>query len=611
MCGLAGIFSYANSAPPVHEDELLRMREQMFKRGPDGAGLWLSEDQRIGLGHRRLAIIDLSPDGAQPMASACGRYHIVFNGEIYNYLELTASLKQQGVLFRSHSDTEVLLHLYAREGEAMLSKLRGMFAFAIWDTHTQNLFMARDPFGIKPLYVHNDGKTLRFASQVKALLAGGYIPKVIDPVSERDYWLWGHIPEPRTLYQNISAFAPGTWLKLEHGGRKQTGSFESVANLLKLGAEASSISGKSKLANQRAGLRSALLDSVHHHLIADVPVGVFLSSGIDSATLAALSAECGGTLRTVTLAFEEYRGTTADESPMAEQVARQYGAVHQTVWIGKNDFEHAFEEFIDAMDQPSSDGLNTWLVSRAASQLGLKVAISGLGGDEFFGGYPSFQQIPKIRRLASPFAAIPGLGKMVRQLSAPVLRRFTSEKYAGLLEYGSTVQGAYQLRRAMRMPWEIDGKQTKTNLDSGFDMLGVHEFVIPGSSRDPQSSSSTAFAQISHLEATQYMRNQLLRDSDWASMAHSIELRVPLVDANLTQHIANQRLNGYQYTKQDLAAAANPALPTTLTKRPKTGFTVPVRDWMKPTNSAQTKQAERGMRGWQRSVLCAYQGAKA
>ncbi|OYU12426.1 MAG: asparagine synthase (glutamine-hydrolyzing) [Comamonadaceae bacterium PBBC1] len=602
MCGITGIYSYADSASPVDRAELLRMREHMMQRGPDGAGLWVADDQRVGLAHRRLAIIDLTADGAQPMATADGRFQIVFNGEIYNYLELRTQLQSQGVLFKSQTDTEVLLQLYARHGAAMCSQLRGMYAFAIWDTLEQSLFLARDPFGIKPLYIADDGHTLRFASQVKALLAGGAVPSDRDPQGEYGYWVWGHVPEPHTLYAAISAFKPGTWLKIARNGQVQDGQFDSVADMLQ---------GDTPPAIPYADLRAALLDSVGHHLIADVPVGVFLSSGIDSATLAALAAECGGKLRTVTLGFEEYRGTEADESPMAEEVARQYGADHQTVWIGKQDFEHAFEEFIDAMDQPSADGLNTWLVSRAASQLGLKVAISGLGGDEFFGGYPSFQQIPKIRRLASHFAAIPGLGKMVRQLSAPVLRRFTTEKYAGLLEYGSTLQGAYQLRRAMRMPWELDCKKTKTNLDCNYSEQGVHEYVDPVSRRVIQSSASEDFAQISHLEATQYMRNQLLRDSDWASMAHSIELRVPLVDVALTQFIAAQRLGGYQYTKQDLAAAANPALPTKLTNRPKTGFTVPVRDWMKPTNSAQTKQAERGLRGWQRSVLGAYQGVQA
>jgi asparagine synthase (glutamine-hydrolysing) len=578
MCGLAGIFSYADGAAPIDQAELLRLRERMVARGPDGAGLWLSPDHRVGLAHRRLAIIDLTPDGAQPMATPEGRYQIVFNGEIYNYRELRAELASRGVIFNSQSDTEVLLQLYAQQGPAMCRQLRGMYAFAIWDCVEQSLFLARDPFGIKPLYLHDDGSTLRFASQVKALLAGGTIATEIDPEAEQGYWIWGHVPEPHTPYRNISSLEPGHWRKVGRGGQVQQGSFDSVAEML---------SGDCAPGSDYPNLRSALLDSMRHHLIADVPVGIFLSAGIDSATLAALAAECGGTLRTVTLGFEEYRGTSADETALAEQVARQYGAQHQTVWISRRDFEHAFDEFLQAMDQPSIDGLNTWLVSRAAAQVGLKVAISGLGGDEFFGGYPSFRQLPRMRQLASPFALIPGLGKMVRRLGAPLLGRHTSVKYAGLLEYGHNWEGAYLLRRAMRMPWELPGHKP---------------------SRQPQALPPLEHPRgmVSYLESTRYMRNQLLRDSDWASMAHSIELRVPLVDAELTRYVAQQRRVSRVFSKQDLAATALPDLPAELVNRPKTGFTVPVRDWMRLDGQGDQSAQERGLRGWQREVWRAY-----
>ena len=581
MCGLAGIFNYGDSAAEVDSNELLRMREQMVKRGPDGAGLWLSDDNRIGLAHRRLAIIDLTDDAAQPMVSADGRFHIVFNGEIYNYRELRRDLERRGAVFRSQSDTEVLLQLYAFERGAMCSKLRGMYAFAIWDSIDQSLFLARDPFGIKPLYVHDDGQTLRFASQVKALLAGGAVPANVDPEGEYSYWIWGHVTEPRTLYSNILAFEPGAWLLLQREGRREQVRFESVANLLAINKDASPSTQEKAAAYM--SLREALLDTVRHHLIADVPVGIFLSAGIDSATLVALAAEAGSALRTITLGFEEYRGTAADETILAAQVARQYGAQHQTVWISRAHFENALDQFLQDMDQPTIDGLNTWLVCRAAAQLGLKVALSGLGGDEFFGGYPSFHQIPRIRKLARPFAVIPGLGKMIRTLGAPVLRRFTSEKYAGLLEYGGTWEGAYLLRRALRMPWEWpNGSNTS-----------------PCIADRNYSNADDPYAIVSHLEATQYMRNQLLRDCDWAGMAHSIELRVPLVDSELTRHIAQQRKKGRLYTKRDLAATAQPALPLELISRAKTGFTVPVREWLM---EQATGAPGRGLSDWSRLV---------
>ncbi len=577
MCGLNGIFAYAQSAAPVDPAELLRTREHMVKRGPDGAGIWMSPDQRLGLAHRRLAIIDLSPNGAQPMATADGRYQIVFNGEIYNYRELQAELKQQGAVFQSQSDTEVLLHLYAQHGEGMCQRLRGMFAFAIWDTQAQTLFLARDPFGIKPLYVHDDSQTLRFASQVKALLAGGAVPNEFSDEGELGYWIWGHVPEPHTLYQNILAVPPGSWIKQGRNGPRTSASFETVEELLS-GDEGTPFTN----------LHDALLDSVRHHLIADVPVGIFLSAGIDSAVITALAAECGSALHTITLGFEEFRSTPNDETVLAEKLAKEYGTKHHTVWVTKADFELAFDSFIEVMDQPSIDGLNTWLICRAAAQLGLKVVLSGLGGDEFFGGYPSFRQVPRMHRVARPFSATPGLARIVRQVARPILRSLASEKLAGLLEYGHTWEGAYTLRRAVRMPWEARAFGTALPEPATQRLRNNH-------------------AVVSHLEATRYMRNQLLRDSDWASMAHSIELRVPLVDTLLTSHIAHQRRAGYTYSKQDLAAAARPPLPEEVTRRPKTGFLVPQYEWTGHIAAGRTGSRE-SLHDWQALVHRIYTG---
>ena len=215
MCGIAGIFAYGPSARPVDREELLRIREAMIARGPDGAGLWISPDQRIGLAHRRLAIIDLSEAGAQPMATADGRLHITFNGEIYNYQVLRRELEAKGYRFHSHSDTEVLLHLYADRGQDMVHALRGMYTFAIWDEHKKGLFLARDPFGIKPLYVADNGHTIRVASQVKALLKGGAVDTTLEPAGHVGFFLWGHVPEPYTLYKGIRALGAGTSLWID------------------------------------------------------------------------------------------------------------------------------------------------------------------------------------------------------------------------------------------------------------------------------------------------------------------------------------------------------------------------------------------------------------
>ncbi|HPQ25048.1 MAG TPA: asparagine synthase (glutamine-hydrolyzing), partial [Gammaproteobacteria bacterium] len=323
MCGIAGIFAYHGDAAPVNANELLRIRERMHSRGPDGTGLWIADDQRVGLAHRRLAIIDLSDAGAQPMQDPETGNCIVFNGEIYNYQALRAELIAAGHRFRSHSDTEVLLRLYAAHGAQMLPRLRGMFAFAIWDQSKQGMLIARDPFGIKPLYLADDGNTLRLASQVKALLAGGAVDTAPEPAGHVGFFVWGSVPEPYTLYRGIRALPAGHSLWVERGGRKQQQAFLELNRVFTATDPSEARIGP---AEARQCLHDALLDSVRHHLIADVPVGVFLSAGLDSTTVAALARESGvQELRTLTLGFNEFAGTENDEVPLAETVARQLG----------------------------------------------------------------------------------------------------------------------------------------------------------------------------------------------------------------------------------------------------------------------------------------------
>src|SRR6058998_1321770 len=264
MCGIAAIFSY-RGGPPVAEPELLAIRDRMASRGPDGAGIWISEDRLIGLAHRRLSIIDLSPGGAQPMFDDTGTCGITFNGEIYNYRELRAELVKKGFRFRSTSDTEVLLQLYADRGMAMLDSLRGMYAFAIWDGRKKGLFLARDPYGIKPLYYADDGKTFRVASQVKALVAGGNIDITPNPAGHAGFFLWGHVPDPYTLYRGIRAVPAGTSVWIEQGkGRREAG-FCSVPGIF---AETAHTNGRG---SSKDAIRDSLHDSIRRHLIADVP----------------------------------------------------------------------------------------------------------------------------------------------------------------------------------------------------------------------------------------------------------------------------------------------------------------------------------------------------
>jgi asparagine synthase (glutamine-hydrolysing) len=600
MCGLNGIFAYGSGAPPVDIAELRRTRDRMAARGPDGAGEWISGDGRVGLGHRRLSIIDLRAIADQPMVHGNGRLRIVFNGEIYNYRALRAELEAAGAAFRTESDTEVLLHLWEREGVRMPARLRGMYALAIWDDEAQGLFLARDPYGIKPLYLADDGRTLRFASQVKALLAGGGVDARADPAGHAAFFLWGNVPEPRTLHLGIAALPAGSWLHLRRGGAPDRGAHFDLGATLRA-AEEDAAPASAKTAEARETLRAALDDSVRHHLVADVPVGVFLSAGLDSTTLAALAAETGdASLRTLTLGFEEFRGDARDETALAEQVARAYGARHETRFVRGTEFASERARLLDAMDQPSIDGVNTYFVARAAREAGLKVALSGLGGDELFASYPSFRQIPALVRRLRPLRALAPLGASLRALSAGIAGRLTSPKYAGLLEYGTHVAGAYVLRRSLFMPWEIAHVLPRELAREGIGetmklaTLKEVEATLDGV-RHPR-------LQVTLLESSWYMRNQLLRDADWAGMAHSLEIRTPLVDVELLRRVAPLLAAADPPGKRDMADAPRRKLPQAVLERPKTGFVVPVRDWIASGGGA----AERGLRGWARRVHASF-----
>ncbi len=594
MCGIAGIFSHGSRGVSVSREELLAIRDAMLSRGPDGAGLWMSPSGRVGLAHRRLSIIDLSEAGSQPMGNGDGTVQIIFNGEIYNYLELRTGLEAAGHRFRSHSDTEVLLKMYERHGDKMLPMLRGMYAFAIYDARDGSLFLARDPFGIKPLYYSDDGAALRFASQVKALLRSPAIDRSPEAAGHVGFFLWGSVPEPYTLYRGIRALPAGTSMKVDSQGRRTECRFTSIEDEL---AESERFATSRHDERETLEvLRAATLDSVRHHLVADVPVGVFLSSGIDSTVLAALARETGlSALRTVTLGFNEYRGTTNDETPLAEAVARQLDAKHETCWISRQEFVAERESILAAMDQPSVDGVNTYFVSKVAAQAGLKVALSGLGGDEVFRGYPSFRDVPRLVRWLSPFSGLRRFGRGFRYVSAPFLRRFTSPKYAGLLEYGGSWGGAYLLRRGLFMPWELPAF-----LDPGLVRAGWDELQPLARLEHDVNRIKSPQLKVSSLELSWYMRNQLLRDSDWASMAHSLEIRVPFVDLVFIRTVAALSMNGQSVSKTDLVRVPAARLPTAVINRPKTGFSVPVREWLMQNDNRPGNG--RGLRGWARHV---------
>lgn len=610
MCGIAGIYAFSSGALPVNRTELRTIRDHMTARGPDGQGEWYSSDGRVGLGHRRLAIIDLSEGGAQPMASHDGQNVITFNGEIYNYRELRKELEAQGHVFRSDSDTEVLLQLYQAKGTDMLKDLRGMYAFALWDARKQALLLARDPFGIKPFYytpcrsgapaANASNGTLRFASQVKALLAGGKIDTAPEPAGHAGFFLWGSVPTPFTLYRGIRSLEAGHFIWANQQGITEPQPFCLITDIL---AHASNNPARGTRQDALDAIGEAMRDSIAAHHVSDVPVGMFLSSGIDSALITALSSVHGERPHTLTLAFAEYAGTPNDESVMAEQLATQFGTRHSTVTVRKEDFAQQRVQILDAMDQPSIDGVNTWFVAQAAASQGIKVALSGLGGDELFASYPSFAELPRMRNLARPFAQWPALGKSLRQLSLPLLRRMTSPKYAGLLEYGGTLGGAYLLRRSLYMPWELGQV-----LDGDLARQGWQDLK----SRVRLDATTVGIGQdrlaVSALEMSWYMRQMLLRDSDWASMAQSLELRVPFLDVPLLRAVAPWLAAYPGLTKPAIAQALAHQLPAALVNKPKTGFTIPVRDWLL---GDQADIIERGLRGWARHLHQQQAGAHA
>ena len=571
------------------------MRDAMAVRGPDGWGLFY-EGGPIALAHRRLSILDLSEGGRQPMTTADGRYTITFNGEIYNYREIKRRLLAEGVEFRSDSDTEVLLHLFSRYGAACLTELRGMFAFAIWDDHLRRLTLATDPFGIKPLYYSWSGGVLHFASQVRALLRVPGIDTSPCAAGHTGFFMWGSVPEPYTLYEGIRALGAGGLMEVDERGVR-TSRWISIRDELAIAASADS---RMSEVDARETLREAMRDTVRHHLIADVPVSVFLSCGLDSTTLAAhAQAASNAPVRTLTLGFKEFVGSPNDESILAERFAREFGTDHQTVFVDGHAFKDQLLPVMTSMDQPSIDAINTYMVSQAAATTGAKVVLSGLGGDELFSGYESFRDIPRAVDALAWGSKAPFLGKGLRAVSKGFFRRRRKPKMAGLLEYGTDFGSAYLLRRALYMPWELEGL-----LDRETVRTGLAELDTVNQLRETVAGIDSPRLAVSALEAEWYMRNMLLHDSDWTSMAHSLELRTPLVDIDLWRTVAPLLAADERLGKRDMAKTPAKPLPPEILDRKKTGFEIPLHDWVQ---GGRPKSAhESAHRAWARQVRDAY-----
>lgn len=589
MCGIAGSFGYGGGT--VDQQELFVLRDSMSARGPDSVGHWISGDGCVGMAHRRLSILDLSEAGSQPMTRS-GRT-IVFNGEIYNFRDLKAGLVSRGYIFQSNSDTEVLLAMWEEHGVRMLGMIEGMFSFALWDSKLGCLTLARDPLGIKPLYWADDGGTLRFCSQVRSLSLAK-VDTQIESAGLAGFLLWGSVPDPLTIYRGIHALPAGHYLQVFQTGPRAVTQYMSLTSLLEARAEP-------QIARDEAihEISRSIEMSVRAHLESDVPIGLFLSAGLDSTMISAISSRAGYRLNTVTLVFDGGRGDLGDEAVIAESIANRFSRSHRTHSVCREDFFVNSAAILNDMDQPSIDGINSWFISREASKLGLKVALSGLGADELFASYPSFSQIPRLVSRLGPVGRLPYLGKSVRWALAPLIGRFASPKYAGIIEYARSEETAYMLRRGLFMPWELPklmGAEVARDALERLNISGVFKVDVP--------KTESSRLRISAMELSQYMRNQLLRDADWAGMAHSLEIRTPFVDWKLISKIIPLIAAFPDIKKSEIARAVCGDLPLSFYQRPKTGFSVPLHDWM----SVGSGRVGQGVRNWALHVYQQFSG---
>ena len=596
MCGIAGFVSRAGVPQACAINATRLMMDYMRLRGPDAEGVWAAEG--VVLGHRRLAILDLDARASQPMRSADGRYTIVFNGEIYNFRELRRELEADGAAFRTTSDTEVLLALFAREGASMLGRLHGMFGMAVWDASSKELFLARDPYGIKPLYYTRTKDGFFFASQVKALKASGMISLDVEPAGLAGFYLWGSLPDPWTLFRDVFALEAGHSLRVRDGVPAEPVCWSDIrASWQSDGTERSE-------GQVRTDVREALTDSVRAHLVSDVPVSVFLSGGIDSAAVAGLAAGLGAGVEGITIGFGEFAGRHEDEVPVAAAIAAHYGLPHFVRRVSRAEFVQDLPRIIHAMDQPSIDGINTWFASKAAAERGYKVVLSGVGGDELFCGYSSFRQIPRAAVVGRALASIPGAREILGPPCNYLAGRRSQPKLASVPAFMGSLEDLYFLRRSLFVPGELPALM-------GTDMARAGLARLEGS---PPGVSTTkardGLSAVGLLESTLYLRNQLLRDSDWASMGHSLELRTPLVDATLLRTLGPSVARFADGAgKRMLAMSPEKPLPDSIINRRKTGFALPMAEWLSDATEKPLRDlpllAARGThwtRRWARTV---------
>ncbi|OGB94311.1 MAG: asparagine synthase (glutamine-hydrolyzing) [candidate division NC10 bacterium RIFCSPLOWO2_02_FULL_66_22] len=565
MCGIAGILGRRDEAA------VGRMCNALAHRGPDDAGTYTDPDGHIVLGHRRLSIIDLSPQGRQPMCNEDGSLILVFNGEIYNFQELRASLEERGHTFASQTDSEVILHLYEDRGVEVLQALRGMFAFALWDRARRRLFLARDRLGIKPLYYAQVPGGLAFASEVRGLRRSGLLtPRLSLPAVEA-FLSFGYIPDPQTILEGVRSLPAGHYLLVEGGTIRLTKYWELSLD--------SPSAGSWTMQEWAARIRAALEESIRLHQVSDVPVGAFLSGGTDSSTVVALMRDLTGQrVKTFTVGFGS-EGEAINELEAARAIARRLDTDHTEVIVSGRSFLLELDNIIEALDQPTIDGFNSYFVSKAA-RTRVTVALSGLGGDELFAGYPHFQFLRTWARRDQVWARVPaplrrGLARVAHQV-APLDPWRLAARIAYLdRTFGDTAARYYD---ALAI-FSGEARQGLLRNGSGGHGRRGHDetLAVPGSLTDPVQA-------ITFLDLKHWMASRLLRDTDATSMIHSLEVRVPFLDHPLVELAfgipGDLKLAG-GIGKRVLRDAVKDLLPDAFFERGKFGFVFPMEAWMR------------------------------
>ena len=562
MCGIAGILNHSNQAVP--ESMIRNMTCALSHRGPDADGFY--QDHEIALGHRRLSILDLSTGANQPFADHSGRYMMVFNGEMYNFQEVKALLP--GYPFKTTGDTEVLIAAFAKWGPDCIRHFKGMFAFAVWDREQKELTVMRDRLGVKPVYYYHDSIHFLFASEIRAILSTGLVEKKADPAGIYEFLSYQSIGYPLTAIRNICQLEAGSYLTIKGGKLQKTQYWDLTDRPVQFDF--------SDPARVRTRIRELLAASVQRRLVSDVPVGAFLSGGIDSSVVVGLMAEAS-TARpnTFTISFEE---KAFDESPFAEMVAKKFNTIHNNIRLQPTVLLEELENALNALDSPSGDGINTYVVSKAIRKAGITVALSGVGGDELFAGYPLFLQYLRLQQKAGLYRNTGLLRRMASGLLSlnPSNRSFRLRQIIGAPE--PSIENVYPVSRQILSPGLI-GRLTTLGERPAQDTVLWQQLHL----REDRTRTFPLLSQVSIADYLGYTQHTLLKDTDQMSMASSLEVREPFFDQDLIEFVLKvpDKLKYPAYPKSLLVESMGSLLPPEIVHRPKQGFLLPWSVWMK------------------------------